>query len=267
MTEVSELARQATAGDKGLLPRSFSAWPADEGATPAERRFQTIYHIIRERIALLTYPPGTELDIDALAAEFAVSRTPVRSVLQMLSYHGLVFSRHGVRTSVAPIDFERLREDLAFRSSLAELIGALTPLAVTAAAVDLMAEAEGDCRRLIDRPDLKRFTAIDIKVHEAICSVIGNRQLLQVYDNLYYRTARAWFYFLPRLEWREEVSIFHQDIAARADAVKRGDVKALGFLTRNAVSAVLIRLDALIDQIRASRDPGEPRLPERAGKA
>ncbi len=228
--------------------------------TPAERRFQAIHHIIRERITLLKYPPGTVLDIDALAAEFNVSRTPVRAVLQQLAYHGLVISRHGVRTSVAPIDFDKLREDKAFRSRLAELIGELSPRPPSEAAIEKMAEAERECRELIEHPDLETFARIDIKVHEAICSLIGNQQLLQVYDDLYFRTARVWFYFLPRLDWREEVSIFLRDITDRLNAMKRGDVKAVGFLTRNAVSSVLIRLDSLISQIETTHDPGEPRL-------
>lgn len=228
--------------------------------TPSQRRFKAIYHIIRERITLLRYPPGTILDIDALAAEFDVSRTPIRSVLQQLAYHGLVLSRHGVRTSVAPIDFEKLREAKALRSHLAELIGVLSPLAPGQDAIQIMADAETECRDLIEHPDLETFARVDIKVHEAICNLIGNRQLLQVYDDLYFRTARVWFYFLPRLDWREEVSIFHQDIATRLDAMERGDTKAVGFLTRNAVSAVLIRLDSLISQIETTHDPGEPRL-------
>lgn len=229
-------------------------------STPAERRFLAIYHIIRERITLLKYPPGTVLDIDALAVEFDVSRTPIRSVLQQLAYHGLVFSRHGVRTSVAPIDFDRLREDKALRSHMAELIGILSPLPPCSAATQMMAEAESECRELIEHPNLETFARIDIKVHEAICSLIGNRQLLQIYDDLYYRTARVWFYFLPKLDWRQEVTIFHNDIAARRKAMENDDTKAVGFLTRNAVSAVLIRLDSLIGQIEKTHDPGEPRL-------
>ena len=225
-------------------------------STPAERRFLAIYHIIRDRITLLKYPPGTVLDIDALAVEFDVSRTPIRSVLQQLAYHGLVFSRHGVRTSVAPIDFDRLREDKALRSHMAELIGILSPLPPSAAATQLMAAAEAECRELIENPNLETFARIDIKVHEAICSLIGNRQLLQIYDDLYYRTARVWFYFLPKLDWRQEVTIFHNDIAARRKAMENDDTKAVGFLTRNAVSAVLIRLDSLIGQIEKTPRSG-----------
>ena len=228
--------------------------------TPSERRFQAIYHIIRQRITLLAYPPGTILDIDALAEEFEVSRTPIRSVLQLLAYHGLVISRHGVRTSVAPIDFQRLREDKEFRSHLAELVGVLSPLAPSPNAIRLMTEAKAECRALIDNPDLETFARIDIKVHDSVCCLIGNRQLLRVYDDLYYRTARVWFYFLPKLDWREEVSIFYQDISARLGAMERGDAKAVGFITRNAVSGVLVRLDSLIRLIEETHDPGEPRL-------
>jgi len=228
--------------------------------TPSQRRFHAIYHIIRERITLLKYPPGTVLDIDALAAEFDVSRTPIRAVLQQLASNGLVFSRHGVRTSVAPIDFERLREAKAFRSHLAELIGVLTPLDPGPQAIAAMAKAKVECHALIEEPDLETFARIDIDVHRSICSLIGNRELLQVYDDLYYRTARVWFYLLPKLDWREEVSIFHRDIAARLDAMKRGDTKAVGFLTRNAVSAVVVRLDSLISLLEEADDPGQPSL-------
>lgn len=228
--------------------------------TPAERRFQAIFHIIRERITLLQYPPGTVLDIDDLAKEFAVSRTPIRSVLQQLAHLGLVISRHGVPTSVAPIDFQMLREDKSFRSHLAELIGVLSPLEPDKAAIELMRQAERECRALIEHADLEAFARIDKMVHNSICSLIGNRQLRRVYDDLYFRTARVWFYFLPKLDWHDEVSIFHQDIAARLAAMERGDAKAVGFLTRNAVSAVLIRLDSLIRMIESTDDPGDPRL-------
>src|SRR3546814_3282527 len=82
---------------------------------------------IRERICLLTYPPGTRLSEAALAAEFGVSRTPIRRVLAHLEAGGLVESRHGVGTVVTTIDLPRLREIYALRMRLAELIGELAP--------------------------------------------------------------------------------------------------------------------------------------------
>ena len=58
-----------------------TALSSTRNETPSQRRFLAIHHIIRERITLLKYPPGTVLDIDALAEEFGVSGNPIRAVL------------------------------------------------------------------------------------------------------------------------------------------------------------------------------------------
>ena len=56
---------------------------------PAERstaraRSERIYRSLRDRICLLDYPPGARLSEEELAAEFAISRTPLRKVLARL---------------------------------------------------------------------------------------------------------------------------------------------------------------------------------------
>jgi DNA-binding GntR family transcriptional regulator len=45
---------------------------------------------LRNRILTGALPAGTRLDLDAITAEFATSRTPVREALLELSYEGLV---------------------------------------------------------------------------------------------------------------------------------------------------------------------------------
>jgi DNA-binding GntR family transcriptional regulator len=213
-----------------------------ESAPPSRRRFWSIYKRLREEIVLHKYPPGTRLDVDRLAAEFEVSRTPIRSVLQRLEHEGLVATRHGVGTIVTEIDFERLREASLLRMELAELIGALNPLPPTPAAIEVMEALLAQCEGLYASHDLAAFGRIDIQVHEVICGLIGNSLLRRYYDELYHRTARMWFYFMPELDWQSEIAIFQADIAARVRAMRRGDTRAVGFLIRNEISAVVIRL-------------------------
>jgi DNA-binding GntR family transcriptional regulator len=214
--------------------------------TPSRRRFHAIHTALRERIALLIYPPGTRLDVDQLAGEFTVSRTPIRTVLQRLEYQGLVTTKHGVGTTVTEVDFEHLREATEFRMRLAELIGELQPLPPRPATIERLTEAREDCRKLRGRPDLEAFGRIDIRLHEAVCSVIGHSLLRQSYDELYYRTVRMWVYFLPKLDWDEEVTLFLGDIDAVLRALRQGDPRGVGFEIRNAVSAALYRLGELI---------------------
>ena len=49
-----------------------------------------IYEAMRQRIATRTYAPGAWLKEQEIAAEFRVSRTPVRQALQQLETEGLL---------------------------------------------------------------------------------------------------------------------------------------------------------------------------------
>lgn len=224
------------------------AVPQDE--SPSRQRFHAIHARLRRRIALLDHPPGTRLDIGRLSEEFAVSRTPIRGVLQRLEHEGLVVTRHGVGTTVTPVVLGGLREALALRLRLAELIGELDPRPCsedTAAGLD---DALGRCRRLAGDADTRAFAAIDIDVHEAVCGLIGNHHLRRAYDEIFYRTVRMWFLLLPRLQWAEEVSIFASDLEMILGAVQRDDARGVGLGVRNSLHAALARLSALFDEPR-----------------
>lgn len=221
---------------------------SDTDNSPWRIRFNTIYQALRERITLLRYPPGMRLDVDALAAEYGVSRTPIRNVLLRLEQEGLLATRHGVGTTVTEIDFRHLRDVVAFRVQLAELIGVLDPQPPDAEMLRRMDELTAACRELLEAPDVERFAYIDIHVHDCISRLIGNQMLRRTYDELYYRNARMWFYFMPHLDVRTEIAVFLDDICLTGKAMKRGDVAAVGYITRNALSAVLYRLDDLLDE-------------------
>lgn len=243
-------------GNKRRGPRAIDQarshfFSPEPDASPSRQRFFTIHRTLRDRVALLAYPPGMKLDIEALAAEFDVSRTPIRSVLQRLEYQGLVSTRHGVGTTVEDIDFERLREAMQFRMRLAELIGELSPKEPSEGAIALIEEAHSMCRGLGDTRDTEAFGRIDIQVHDAICALIGHPLLLQVYDELFFYTVRLWYFFMPNLDWRREVEIFLSDIESTGAAMRRGDTRAVGFLVRNALSTALIRLSDLLSEAEA----------------
>jgi DNA-binding GntR family transcriptional regulator len=99
----------------------------------ARERSERIYRILRDRICLLEYAPGSHLSEEELAQEFEISRTPVRRVLARLESEGLVQSVHGVGTIVTDVDIEELQQVYHLRMELAELIGKLSPIPRTAA--------------------------------------------------------------------------------------------------------------------------------------
>nr|MBX2837800.1 GntR family transcriptional regulator [Gammaproteobacteria bacterium] len=171
---------------KKVVDKAYTLTSQLNDNTPARLRFHEIHYEIRRRIALLQYPPGERLDIDQLAGEFNVSRTPIRSVLQRLEYQGLLVNRHGVGTIVTELDYEHLNEAVQLRLKLAELIGELTPRTPTEEHIDQLTKAVEMLKKLRNHVDLGQFAYIDIIVHESNMSLIGNTYLLRSYDDLYY---------------------------------------------------------------------------------
>jgi len=236
---------------------SKSKRPGSHGASPAiphvdgpddspwRQRFEIIYKTLRLRIVLLEYPPATRLDIEALAEEFDVSRTPIRTVIQRLENEGLAMTRHGVGTAVTDVDAAQVRDVWLFRIQLAEMIGRLSPRPGRVAIVDQLEKLLAQCKALDNTCSTSAFARIDVKLHDFKCNLIGNALLRRTYDEMYYRSVRAWFQFVPRLDFETEKTALLNDISQTINAVRRADVAAVGFITRNAVSDGLYRLDAL----------------------
>lgn len=226
--------------------RADSSSPGISDDSPWRLRFEAIHRQLRERIALLHYPPATRLDVDALAAEFGVSRTPIRTVLHQLEREGLAVTRHGVGTTVTDIDRKHLREATMLRMHLAELIGVLDPKPLTDELAQNLSQLKQECDNLLEGADFEQFARIDIELHECICSIIGNSQLKITYDKLYYGCARMWFYFLPHMDWRTEVSALSTHIDMIMWAASRNDAMAVGSAVSNAIFQGLYRLGVLI---------------------
>lgn len=214
--------------------------------SPWRVRFETIYRQLRGRITLLHYPPGTRLNVDDLADEFNVSRTPIRTVLQRLEREGLAITRHGVGTAVTEIDFEHVREAMLLRMHLAELIGTLNPKKPGEELLLSLETLQREFDKITQELALKEFARIDMRLHDCKCSLIGNEPLKRTYDELYYRSVRMWFHCLPRMDWPTEAGALFEDLRLTRGALSRGDVKAMGFITRNAISAGLFRVHGLI---------------------
>ena len=94
---------------------------------------------IRERILTGEYAPGSQLLQDSIAAEFAVSKIPVREALVQLRSEGLVdvYAHRGFQ--VRPVSVEEMRE--VFRLRLA-----IEPAAVGAGALAATAEDKAPCK-------------------------------------------------------------------------------------------------------------------------
>ena len=224
-------AETATAGGPAAVARP----------TSARERFERIYRILRDRICLLEYAPGSHLSEEELAQEFEISRTPVRRVLARLESEGLVQSVHGVGTIVTDVDIEELQQVYHLRMELAELIGKLSPLPRTAADLDriraLILRCEADAN-----PDQRAFLRLNMDFFYELTAMTGNQPLREISERLYFQVARVVLKMMPQLGLAEEFTAFRREMEEVLAAAEIGDWESIGHIRRAHISMSFRRM-------------------------
>ncbi len=219
------------------------------------RSFKDIYEALRERIALLDYPPGSLLSENRLATEFGISRTPIRKVLQRLEFDGLVSVERGVGTIVAPIDMLYLKQVYELRLKLIDVIGEMDANWVSAEEIRKLRQLHDEVVAMADLGEPRELARAYLRFNEAVTRAIGNQPLKDIADRLFYLTARVWPQALPALDWRREVTIFAEEISACATALEEGDLPGLAATRRRHMIDCIHRIN---DYLGAFEVAGEP---------
>ncbi|WP_375688129.1 GntR family transcriptional regulator [Pseudooceanicola sp. LIPI14-2-Ac024] len=210
----------------------------------ARDRLDRLHREMRMRICLLDWAPGTRLSEGDIAAEYGVSRTPIRRVLARLEDEGLVLSQHGVGTLVTDPDAEELAQTYALRMELAELVGRLAPVVPSAAKLAKLETFLDRARALAAAPDPRDFARLNMDFFGFGLSLTGNAVLREVSERLYYRTARVWLRQIAGLDLAEECAIFLTELQDTRRALALGDCAAAALIRRAHISMSVHRLMA-----------------------
>lgn len=154
---------------------------------------QAIFETLRRRISTTVYPPGAVLKEVELAAEFGLSRTPIRQVLQRLEYAGLVQPVVGHGTIVTSLDLPRMREVMQFRIRLAQMLRHFLNLSDIRPTMDRLEELQVRQARLSVLYDSIEFAEISHEIRDCVHSHIANRYLAETWQNSYFIASRLWF--------------------------------------------------------------------------
>ncbi|MEV0621994.1 GntR family transcriptional regulator [Nonomuraea sp. NPDC050404] len=138
--------------------------------------------VMREQIVRRVLRPGTHLVEDSLAAQYDVSRGPVRDALRLLEAQGLVESR---RRGFFVVGLTR--RDI---EDLYELREAIEVVAVTRAVRLATPEQIASGRTIVaemvaaaDRSHARDFAQADLRFHALLYAMGGNRRLADVWED------------------------------------------------------------------------------------
>jgi DNA-binding GntR family transcriptional regulator len=143
---------------------------------------QLVYGELRERILNLDLAPGTRLPEAELAAELAVSRTPLREALRMLLAEDLVEQLPTGGMLVRRLDLQDMRELYAVRAALEGLTAREACRRLTEADLEALGNLVERMRLLVDHP--AELTRLGGEFHARIAAVAGNRRCEQLLRQL-----------------------------------------------------------------------------------
>lgn len=168
-----------------------------------------IYKQFKDKILFLELQPGEIIDERSIAAEFKVSRTPIREILQRLEWEGFIeIIPRGV-VSVAPLEYTRVQNTFFMRVQLEALAGKLAAaygLPKHIAAIKTLLE---ELKAQKEELGIRQLVEIDTRFREILYEATGNAVLKKMSDNQYEQTLRVW---LSHVQNDQTGQVIPQDI-------------------------------------------------------
>lgn len=199
---------------------------------------------LSERIVSGTYAPGQRIMEQAVAAEFEVSRGPVREALRLLEKEGLVIilARRGAQVTNPTI--AEVNEIFDIRAMLNGLRDRM--IAESAQRERLLPVLEQEIAKLAESataPDGTQYVDTVLRLNQLLTQAAGNRRLQTILGSLAVQTVRYTRLGLSTPERRQQ-SVHHWQHLLRA--LRNGDGDAAERIARQRV---LDSRDAAIEQL------------------
>ena len=208
----------------------MKAAPSRPLPIPLRSLREEVYERLRTLMNRGRLRPGKYLDLNALAKQIGISRTPLRDALLRLECEGFVeiHNRRGVR--IAPLTLDRIRHIYEILAALESTVLRNVGPRITPAIVARMNELNGDMVRALDASDFARFYDANLAYHDAYLALSDNTELVSHIHILKQR-----LYDFPRLkgfvpEW-ERASV--EEHRALVRFLEQGNVGAAADLMRD----------------------------------
>lgn len=219
-------------------------------APPSGRRSEQLREIIEERIATGAYPPGMRLDENELAAEFGVSRTPIREALLQLDSEGVIEMRPRRGAVVTELPPQRLCEMFEVMAELEAMCARLAARRITVAEEGALLEAHRASEKARDDNDPNAYFYLNERFHQLIYAASHNGFLTEQALQLQRRLRP---YRRMQLHVRDRVRASFSEHDGIVEAIRGGDAERAAQLVREHVAVQGERFGDLIASLNALR--------------
>jgi len=195
------------------MPRSTHKHPLIISREKDVTRGEEAYQKIRHSILKGKWAPAAPLSEYQLAAQFKLSRTPVREALTRLEQEGMVRTVPGRGTFVSDLTPHDIMEIYQVREHLESFAARLAAEQMSA---DRLLQLEHIFREMRDGAAAghsERIVEIDVSFHETIIGATQNHRMINILATLDDQMHRIRSLWLGQARWLEGTLAEHDQIA------------------------------------------------------
>ncbi|AKD25348.1 Transcriptional regulator [Polynucleobacter duraquae] len=146
--------------------------------------YEDVAEKLREQIFSHELAPGSWLDEQSLALAFGISRTPMREAIKVLATEGLVTSKMNKGSYVTEVDRGDLEQIFTVLSLLEGQAAKETAIKATEAQLTQLDDLHHRLEKAAADRDIGQFFEFNVKFHELIQEIAGNKWMNGVIDDL-----------------------------------------------------------------------------------
>ncbi len=146
--------------------------------------YEDVAERLREQIFAHELAPGSWLDEQSLAIAFGISRTPMREAIKVLASEGLVTTKMNKGAYVTEVDRRDLEQIFTVLSLLEGQAAKETAIKASEAQLTQLDNLHHRLEKAAADRDLEQFFEINVKFHELIQEIAGNKWMNGVIDDL-----------------------------------------------------------------------------------
>ena len=221
---------------------------------PKRTQADMIREVLSDRIVHGILRPGEALDETSLAAEFGVSRTPIREALRQLETIGLAASRPHRGAIVANLSAQQLAEAFVVMAELEALCARLCAGSMTTPEKLALRALHEAGEAFLAETDVEGFRAHNERFHNAIYRGAGNGFLEEMTIGVRRRLAP---FRKMQFELDRRIEGSQAEHARIVRAVLDGDEEAAASTMRDHILTVRAKVEEAV----ASPDAGEGAAP------
>ncbi|MGF6961156.1 GntR family transcriptional regulator [Paraburkholderia youngii] len=185
-----------------------------------------IYEELRKQILTLQLKPGAPLDEVSLAAQFGLSRSPVRDALARLISEGLVTILPNRTTLVTPFEIEEFPKYISALDLIQRAVTRLAAQHRTDADLARIQKADDVYMQAVDSGDFQAMSETNKALHMAIAHAANNPYFVGYYERLLGEGQRLLHLHFDYTVTSPTVTKLGRDHAELIDAIARKDAEA-----------------------------------------